>query len=65
MKRTQKVAKKKKEVLSELEKLKGQDMRVLQNEVGQVKKELEVLRNEWEEYKKPINEQIFEKKQEI
>ncbi len=65
MKRTQKVAKKKKEVLSELEKLKGQDMRVLQNEVGQVKKELEVLRNEWEEYKKPINEEIFEKKQEI
>lgn len=61
----QKVAKKKKEVLSELEKLKGQDMRVLQNEVGQVKKELEELRNEWEEYKKPINEEIFEKKQEI
>ncbi len=65
MKRMQKVAKKKKEVLSELEKLKGQDMRVLQNEVGQVKKELEELRNEWEEYKKPINEEIFEKKQEI
>jgi hypothetical protein len=33
--------------------------------VGQVKKELEELRNEWEEYKKPISEEIFEKKQEI
>ena len=26
---------------------------------------MEDLRNEWEEYKKPINEEIFEKKQEI
>jgi hypothetical protein len=34
LKRMQKQAKKKKEVLSELEKLKGQDLRVLQNEVG-------------------------------
>lgn len=38
---------------------------MLQNEVSQVKKELEDLRNEWEEYKKPINEEIFDKKQEI
>ena len=30
-----------------------------------VKRELEDLRNEWEEYKKPISEQIFEQKQEI
>ena len=30
-----------------------------------MKKELEDLRSEWEEYKKPINEEIFEKKQEI
>ncbi len=34
LKRMQKQAKKKKEVLAELEKLKGQDLRVLQNEVG-------------------------------
>jgi len=38
---------------------------VLQNEVNGVKRELEDLRNEWEEYKKPINEEIFEKRQEI
>jgi hypothetical protein len=30
----------------------------LQNEVTQVKKELEDLRNEWEEYKKPISDEI-------
>lgn len=40
-------------------------MRVLQNEVAGVKRELEDLRGEWEEYKKPISEEIFEKKQEI
>jgi hypothetical protein len=33
--------------------------------VAGVKRELEDLRNEWEEYKKPISEQIFEQKQEI
>lgn len=38
---------------------------MLQNEVNGVKRELEDLRNEWEEYKKPINEEIFEKRQEI
>lgn len=30
-----------------------------------MKRELEELRSEWEEYKKPINEEIFEKKQAI
>ena len=30
-----------------------------------MKKELDDLKAEWEEYKKPINEEIFEKKQEI
>ena len=40
-------------------------MRVLQNEVSQVKKELELLREEWEEYKKPIAEEISGQKQEI
>jgi predicted RNase H-like nuclease (RuvC/YqgF family) len=37
----------------------------LQNEVTQVKKELEDLRNEWEEYKKPISDEISGQKQEI
>ena len=65
LKSTQKAAKKKKEVLTELDKLQGQDLRVLQNEVGAISGELEQLKDEWEEYKKPINEEIFEKKQEI
>ena len=38
---------------------------MLQNEVGAISNELEQLREEWEEYKKPINDEIFEKKQEI
>jgi hypothetical protein len=33
--------------------------------VGTLNKELEELKNEWEEYKKPINEEILGKKQEI
>lgn len=37
----------------------------MQNEVTQVKKELEDLRNEWEEYKKPISDEISGQKQEI
>jgi len=65
LKKQQKTSKKKKEVLTELEKLQGQDLRVLQNEVGVISNELEQLKEEWEEYKKPINEEIFEKKQEI
>lgn len=57
--------KKKKEVVTELVKLKGQDLKVLQNEVASLNKELDELKMEWEEYKKPINEEIFDKKQEI
>jgi len=38
---------------------------VLQNEVGEISNELEQLKGEWDEYKKPINDEIFEKKQEI
>lgn len=38
---------------------------MLQGEVAGVKRELEELRGEWEEYKKPINEEILGKKQEI
>lgn len=40
-------------------------MRVLQSEVAQINTELEQLRDEWEEYKKPIKEEIFETKQAI
>jgi phenylalanyl-tRNA synthetase alpha subunit len=65
LKRVQKAAKKKKEVLQEIDKLGGQDLRVLQGEVNGVKKELEELREQWEEYKKPINDEILGKRQEI
>jgi len=33
--------------------------------VGQFKKELDDLNEEWSEYKKPINEEIFQQKQDI
>lgn len=44
--------------MQELEKLSGQDMRVLQGEVQEINTELEELKEQWEEYKKPINEEI-------
>jgi len=65
LKKQTKANKKKKEVLNELEKLGGQDLRVLQAEVGEINEQLEQLKEEWEGYKKPINEEIFEAKQEI
>ena len=65
LKTVQKSVKKKKEVLKEVEKLAGQDLRVLQQEVGAINSELETLKEEWEEYKKPIKEEIFETKQQI
>ena len=40
-------------------------MRVLQAEVGTINQELEELKDQWEEYKKPINEEIVMAKQEI
>lgn len=40
-------------------------MRVLQSEVSGLNKELEELKAEWEEYKKPINDEIQDKKQEM
>lgn len=55
--------KKKQEVITELEKLKGQDLRVLQGETAALNEELEKLKSEWDEYKKPINEEIFANKQ--
>lgn len=33
--------------------------------MGQFKKELDDLNEEWSEYKKPINEEIFQQKQDI
>ena len=57
--------KKKQEVIKELDKLKGQDLRVLQAEVGELNQELETLKEEWEEYKKPISDEIFENKQHL
>jgi peptidoglycan hydrolase CwlO-like protein len=62
LKTVQKSVKKKKEVLKEVEKLAGQDLRVLQQEVGAINAELETLKEEWDEYKKPIKEEIFETK---
>ena len=44
LKTTQKAVKKKKEVVAELAKLGGQDMRVLQAEVGEINNELEELK---------------------
>ena len=58
-----KSSKKKQEVIIELEKLKGQDLRVLQGETAGLNEELEKLKTEWDEYKKPINEEIFANKQ--
>ncbi len=51
--------------MKEVEKLSGQDLRVLQSEVAAINGELEQLKEEWEEYKKPIKEEIFEAKQQI
>lgn len=62
LKTVQKTVKKKKEVLKEVDKLQGQDLRVLQTEVAEINGELEQLKEEWEEYKKPIKEEIFETK---
>jgi hypothetical protein len=38
---------------------------VLQSEVATINGELEQLKDEWEEYKKPIKEEIYETKQAI
>lgn len=38
---------------------------MLQAEVGELNTELEALKEQWEEYKKPIDDEIFEKKQQM
>lgn len=65
LKTLQKTAKKNKEITQELEKLGTQNMKVLQGQVGELHKELNDLKAEWEEYTKPINQEIFSKKQDI
>jgi phage-related minor tail protein len=65
LKKTQKTSKKKKEIISELDKLRGQDVNVLRAEVGEINKELDLLRVEWESYKKGATDEILEVKQDI
>jgi len=65
LKKVQKVAKKKKEIITELEKLRGQDVNVLKKEVAEINTELEQLREEWESYKKGATDEILEVKQDI
>lgn len=38
---------------------------MLQEEVAQINTDLDQLREEWEEYKKPISDEIFNEKQAI
>lgn len=57
--------KKNREVLKEVEKLQGQDLTCLQDEVAQINTDLDQLREEWDEYKKPISDEIFNEKQAI
>jgi len=41
-----------------LSKLGDQDLKVLQGQVGELNKELDELRGVWDEYKKPLAEEI-------
>ena len=65
LKTIQKNAKKNKEIVTELDKLGVQDMKVLNSQVAELKGELDNLKAEWDEYKKPIADEIFEQKQNI
>ena len=65
LKSVTKVNNKNKEILNELDKLGSQDMKALQHEVGELSKALVELKAVWDEYKTPINEEIFEQKQNI
>ena len=62
LKTIQKAAKKNKKIVTELDKLGVQDMKVLNSQVAEIKKELDDLKAEWDEYKKPIGDEIFEQK---
>jgi len=65
LKSQQKAVKKNKEIVAELDKLAGSDLKVLQAGVGELNKELDKLKEEWNEYKKPIADEIQQEKQGI
>ena len=65
LKSQKKVANKNKDIVQELSKLGNQDLKVLQGQVGELNKELDELRDEWNEYTKPINEEISQQKHDI
>lgn len=65
LKTQEKQIKKSKEIISEIQKLEGQDLKILQAQVGQIKQELDELKDEWNEYKKPIADEIQNEKQGI
>lgn len=55
LKATSKQNKRKKEILNELSKLGNQNLTVLQNEVAGLNGELDELKEQWNEFKKPKN----------
>lgn len=65
LKTQQKNVKKNKEIITELKKLEGQDLKVLQAAVGTLHTELDELKEEWNEYKKPIADELANEKQGI
>lgn len=65
LKSQKKAATKNKDIVQELNKLGNQDLKVLQGQVGELNKELDELRDEWNEYTKPINEEISQQKNDI
>ena len=62
LKSQQKAVKKNKEIVAELDKLAGSDLKILQAGVGELNKELDKLKEEWNEYKKPIADEIQQEK---
>lgn len=65
LKTQEKAVKKSKEIIQEIAKLEGQDLKVLQAQVGTIKTELDELKEEWNEYKKPIADELQNEKQGI
>lgn len=48
-----------------MSKLQNQDLRVLQMEVGKLKEELDEMKEQWNELKKPISTEIAQQKQDL
>lgn len=65
LKTNQKSVKKNKEIIQEIVKLEGSDLKVLQAEVGVLHGELDELKEEWNEFKKPIADELANEKQDI